>query len=179
MGDMMINKQGLLFLTLTSLILVLSVYYITMPTELLLTTNSSYLNTLDEEVVDKVDNQDSDKVIIKNGNTVTAMKSILNEERQDKVKELNNKLISKELSLEEKNNIYEELKNINKYEIIEEDIQSIIKNEYNLDSFIKVSDDVIEVTIISNKHDTTLAAKIMTSIEKKYNNMYISISFKT
>ena len=41
----MINKQGLIFLTLTSLILVLSVYYVTMPNELLLTTNSSYLNS--------------------------------------------------------------------------------------------------------------------------------------
>ena len=61
---------------------------------------------------------------------------------------------------------------------MEEDIENIIKKEYNLDSFVKVSDDIIEVTINSDKHDTTLAAKIMTSIEKKYDNMYISISFK-
>ena len=33
----MVNKQGLWFLTLFSLILVLSVYYITMPSELLTT----------------------------------------------------------------------------------------------------------------------------------------------
>ena len=32
----MVNKQGLWFLTLTSLALVLSVYYITMPNELLI-----------------------------------------------------------------------------------------------------------------------------------------------
>ena len=44
MGDNVINKQGLIFLTLTCLILVLSIYYITMPNELLLTTNGSYLN---------------------------------------------------------------------------------------------------------------------------------------
>ena len=35
----MINKKSLWFLTLFSLILVLSIYYITMPSELLLTTN--------------------------------------------------------------------------------------------------------------------------------------------
>ena len=39
----MINKKKLWFLTLFSLILVLSVYYITMPSELLLTNNSNYL----------------------------------------------------------------------------------------------------------------------------------------
>ena len=40
----MINKQKLWFLTLFSLILVLSVYYITMPNELLITTNGNYLD---------------------------------------------------------------------------------------------------------------------------------------
>ena len=175
MGDKVINKQGLIFLTLTSLILVLSVYYVTMPTELLLTTNSSYLNT------EKVNNEEKNekKVVVENSNTVLAMKSILDDERQDKVRELNNKLTSKELSFEEKNNIYEELKAINKFEIMEEEIKKIIKDDYNLESFVKVSDDIIEVTIISDKHDTNLAAKIMTSIEKKYSNIYISISFKS
>lgn len=172
----MINKQGLIFLTLTSLILVLSVYYVTMPTELLLTTNSSYLNN---ETKDEKEDTNDKKVTIKSSNTIAAMKSVLNDERQDKVKELNNKLINKELSFEEKNNIYEELKSLNKFETIEEDIQRIIKDEYKLDCFVKVSDDIIEITIISDKHDTNLAAKIMTSIEKKYNNMYISISFKS
>ena len=37
----MINKKSLWFLTLFSLILVLSVYYITMPSELLVTKNKS------------------------------------------------------------------------------------------------------------------------------------------
>ena len=41
----MINKQGIWFLTLTSLVLVLSVYYITMPNELLLTNNKFSLRS--------------------------------------------------------------------------------------------------------------------------------------
>jgi len=169
----MINKQGLLFLTLTSLILVLSVYYVTMPNELLLTTNSLYTNK--EENEETVSN---DKVVIENSSAISAMKSLLNDERKVKVNELNNKLTSKELSFEEKNNIYEEIKVLNKLESIEEDIENIIKNEYKLDNFVKVYDDVVEVTINSKTHDKVLAAKIMSSIEKKYDNMYISVSFK-
>ena len=38
----MINKKSIWFLTLFSLILVLSVYYITMPSELLISTNGNY-----------------------------------------------------------------------------------------------------------------------------------------
>ena len=172
----MINKQGLIFLTLTSLILVLSVYYVTMPTELLLTTNSSYLKK-SEEISSE---QNKEEVVkVEEENTISAMKSILNDERRDKVKELNNKLIKEELTIEEKNNIYEEIKVINKLEAMEEEIEKIIKDEHKLESFVKVKDDIIEITIKSNKHDNNLAAKIMTSIEKKYHNMYISISFKS
>jgi len=169
-----INKQGLIFLTLTSLILVLSVYYVTMPNELLLTTNSSYIKE-ENSNLEKVDNN---KVIIENTSTLEAMKSIHSDERIKVIKELNNKLINKDLSVEEKNNIYEEIKVINKLETMEEDIMNIIKKEFDLDSFVKVKDDVIEITINSNKHDTNLVAKIMTSIENKYSNMYISVSFK-
>ena len=166
----MINKQGLIFLTLTSLILVLSVYYVTMPTELLLTTNSMYTN--DEK------NEKKEEVVIENTSTISAMKSIHSDERKEEIKSLNNKLTNKELSFEEKNNIYEEIKVINKLEVMEEEIEKIIKNEYKLESFVKVKDDIIEVTIMSKKHDKNLAAKIISSIEKEYSNMYISITFK-
>ena len=45
----MINKKSLWFLTLFSLILVLSIYYITMPSELLLTGNT--VNNNDKNIV--------------------------------------------------------------------------------------------------------------------------------
>ena len=169
----MINKQGLIFLTLTSLILVLSVYYVTMPNELLLTTNSSFLN---EEKVVKTDNDI--KVTTEEESVVKAMRSILNDERIKELSSLNEKLTKKDLGPEEKNNIYEEIKDINRIETMEEILEKLIKKELNLDSFVKVKDDVIEVTISSEKHDANLAVKIMNLIEKEYQNMYISVSFK-
>ena len=170
----MINKQGLIFLTLTSLILVLSVYYVTMPNELLLTTNSSYLNS---EKVIKEENKDV-KVTTEEESVIKAMRSILNDERLKEIGSLNEKLTKKDLGPEEKNNIYEELKDINKIEVMEENIEKLIKKELNLNSFVKVSNDIIEVTIDSDKHDNNLAVKIMNLIEKEYQNMYISVSFK-
>jgi len=166
-----INKQGLIFLTLTSLILVLSVYYVTMPSELLLTTNSMYVGN-DEVKVNK------EEVKIDNTTTIMAMKNIHSDEIKEKVKELNNKLTNKELSFEEKNNVYEEIKVIKNIEAMEEDIELIIKSEHKLDSFVKVNDDIIEITINSKNHDKALVAKIISSVEKKYKNMYVSVSFK-
>ena len=52
----MINKKSVWFLTLFSLILVLSIYYITMPSEMLLTTRGDYENKETEsEVSQQVD----------------------------------------------------------------------------------------------------------------------------
>ena len=45
----MINKKSIWFLTLFSLILVLSVYYVTMPSELLLSNNSDYMSKVENE----------------------------------------------------------------------------------------------------------------------------------
>ena len=177
MGDIMINKQGLIFLTLTSLILVLSVYYVTMPNELLLTTNSSY-NTNDNLVANNVNNENTGSVEISTSSTIEAMKSILNDERIKKMQELNDKLTNKELSIEEKNNIYDEIKIINKIETMEDNAQKIIKEQFDLSSFVKIKDDVMEVVINSGKHDVNLAVKIMTALEKEYQDMYISVSFK-
>ena len=111
-------------------------------------------------------------------NIIDTMHSILTEERVKLLNTLNEKLTKNDLGTDEKNNVYEEIKSINKMQIMEENIEKIIKKELNLNSFVKVNNDVIEVTINSDKHDTNLVVKIMSLIEKDYPNMYISISFK-
>ena len=58
----MINKQNLWFLTLFSLILVLSVYYVTMPNDLLLTNNGAVGSKKNEQTsVSKDTNTDTTK----------------------------------------------------------------------------------------------------------------------
>ena len=175
----MINKQGLWFLTLTSLILVLSVYYITMPNELLISTNGSYGTdkNKDKEVISEKDN--SVNVSVTEATTIETMQAIKEDERLTLTNELNDKLVNKNLTVEEKNLVYEELKYIAKIESIEDKIVKKIKDEYNLNSFVKIEDDVVEIIVENSKHDSNLAVKIMQSAQKEFENqMYISVSFK-
>lgn len=170
----MINKQGLLFLTLTSLILVLSVYYITMPNELLLTTNNSYS---EKENIEETGNMTEIK--IEEASIIETMQNLLTDERLKLTEELNNKLLREELTIEEKNNIYEELKYISKIEGLEETIEKKIKEEFDLNSFVKITDDVVEVVINSKKHDSSLVVKIINCVESELEGkMYISVNFK-
>lgn len=171
----MVNKQGIWFLTLTSLALVLSVYYITMPNELLLTNNSNYTNNES----DKVSNQEGENVVITENELLTSMRVELEQERTVLLDGLREKLTDKSLSVDEKNEVYEDLRYISEITSKEEMLEKKIKDEFKLESFIKIKDDVIDVVIDSQNHDKSLVVNIMKSLQEEFSNkMYISVSFK-
>ncbi|MBQ8891357.1 MAG: SpoIIIAH-like family protein [Bacilli bacterium] len=169
----MVNKQGMWFLTLTSLALVLSVYYITMPNELLLSNNSNIINK--DSVVDKVNVNTN----IETSDLITSMRVDLDEERNLLVNELQGKLSDSKLTVDEKNEIYEDLRYLSQISSKESMLEAKIKDEFKLDSFIKIKDDTISVVIKSSNHDKNLALNIMKSISEEFSEkMYISVSFK-
>lgn len=172
----MINKQSLWFLTLFSLILVLSVYYITMPNELLLTNNSNYLeskNTSKEK--------DSDtKVTIEESELLVTMRVNLEEERSEQIADLKTTLTSSDATSEEKNNAYEKIKYITDLKGQEEAIEEKIKKEYNLESFVKIDNNEVKVVAVKDKHDSTLANKIMKTVQSEFQNkVYVTVKFET
>lgn len=170
----MINKQGIWFLTLTSLALVLSVYYITMPNELLLTNNSNY-QTENNNKVDKTNNE----VKIKDSELITSMRVELDSERTNLMNELQGKLSDSKLSVDEKNEVYEDLRYLSDIKTLESTLESKIKNEFKLNSFIKIDGDLVEVTVSSLDHDKSLAVNIMKSLQEEFTDKkYISVSFK-
>lgn len=153
------NKQNLWFLTLLSLILVLGVYYITMPNEIL-----EKATTVTKENKNK-----KEKVTeIKEVSDLLSMRVSLEDERKEKMEGLKVQLTNEKLTTKEKNNIYEQLKYLNEVQGKEESFEKQIKKEYNLDCFTKIDNNDISVICISNKHDPTLANNIMRLIQQKY-----------
>ena len=172
----MINKQNLWFLTLFSLILVLSVYYITMPNELLLTNNGAQTNT------DEVAKESTDKeavVSVLESEVLTAMRVNLDEEIEQTKKDLQALLTSKDITTEEKNNAYNELQQLNTISSQEANLEKKIKDKYKLPTFVKIEDKEITVVIDSDKHDTTLANNIMRTVQEEYKEkVFITVQFK-
>lgn len=165
----MINKQKLWFLTLFSLILVLSVYYITMPSEILTTSKT---NQKDEEKV-------TSKASVTSTDVLTALQVELDEERLALAAEYNEILTNKETTTEEKNNAYEGLKKIDDLKAKEEELEKIVKKQMKLDSFIKIDGNNISVTINKEDHDYSLANEVMRLLQKQYDTkMYISVKFQ-
>ncbi|MBQ7137360.1 MAG: SpoIIIAH-like family protein [Bacilli bacterium] len=169
----MINKQGLWFLTLFSLILVLSVYYITMPDELLLTNNSNYTS---QEVNGDIEDAG---IVVEESELLVAMRVSLEEERLMKKSDLEGLLTSNKATAEEKNEALEELKYLNFLSGQEEMLEAKLKTELDVESFVKI--DGIEVTVVAikDKHDSVLANTIMRTIQSEFTDkMYITVKFE-
>ena len=163
----MISKQNLWFLTLFSLILILGVYYVTMPKDL-----------LEKVEIKKEEKTPVVKEIVEES-VLTAMRVNLEEERQDAITVLQEKLTDEKLSTEEKNNVYEQLKYLNEVAGIEEKIEKNIKKELKLDCFVKQDKNNIETICVSNEHDEKKANDIMRLVQSNYENkMNITIKFQ-
>ena len=146
----MINKQNLWFLTLFSLIMVLSIYYLTMSDDTLSTLN-----------VSSDDTGATDVVISEENDTLIALKVADEEELLARMEELENILLSDVATLQEKNEAYEELQTLNKTESEKEAIVKLIKDQFKLDSVVKIDNNNITITIASTTHDATLANNII------------------
>lgn len=165
----MINKQNLWFLTLFSLILVLSVYYITMPNDLL-------VNNPEKTVTKE---QKSKETIKEETSSLIAMRVSLEEERQEQMVSLQEALTNEKATSEEKNNAYEQLKYLNQLQGKEENLEKQIKEKLELDSFVKVDNKNIEVVALKEKHDSTIANNIMRLVQENFEEkMYITVTFK-
>ena len=155
----MINKRSLWFLTLFSLILVLSVYYITMPNEVLTD------DRLNEE--------------IKEVDLLTALRVESDNKISIEMEELKKIMNDLNVTVDERNNAFEQMKSLNITRGAEEKLENKVKEKYKIDSFIKITGNQIRVIVTGNKHDNVLANNIMRTIQEEYENqMYISIKFE-
>ena len=160
----MIEKKNLWFLTLFSLVLVLSVYYITMPNDL-----------LDEVTI----NDDETKVNVKETSIIETLKTEDAALLLDQINNYKATIASKEASNDDKNKAFDAIKLLNQIASMEELLEEKIKLNFDLDSFIKIEEDQIRVVVSSNNHSSKLANDIMKLIQENFENkQYISVNFK-
>lgn len=189
----MINKKNIWFLTLFSLILVLSIYYITMPSELLMTaslTTDDKEETTEERNAEKAEEKTEESteteekseetITIEESEILTSLRVESNEKVMEEMEQLKAVLSDKEATTEEKNDAYEKMKDINKNRGKEEELEKKILDTYKLKSYVKIDGDEIRVVALAKEHDTKLANDIMRMIQELYETkMYISVQFQT
>ena len=164
----MINKKNLWILTLFSLVLVLSIYYITMPNELLVTNNGNISNT----ITTNVDVEETD--------VISVLKVEDDNDTESEISLLKETLTNSEATVEEKNIAFETLKSINQISSKEEKLEKKLKDNLKLNTFIKIDKTQIRVVVGSKEHSVELANNIMRSIQEEFDSKkYISVEFQS
>lgn len=162
----MINKQNLWFMTLFSLILVLGIYYVTVPNDVL------------EKINNKIEEKEIEEPVVEES-SLTALRVNKENTRQEKKESLESSLTSDNLTTEEKNNTYELLKSLNEIQGTEEKIEKKIKKDLGLDCYTKIENNNASVICIAKEHDKTLANRIMRLVQKYYKDrMNITVKFQ-
>jgi len=160
----MIKKQNIWALTLFSLILILSVYYITLPEELDISSVSNEVKTTIKEE--------------NNSEVIATLKAENNDEKEKKSKELQEILTKEDSTNEEKNSAYEELKLLNLIKTKEEEISLKISDKYKVENFVQIKDDQVKIIILMKNHTSSLASEIMDFVQSNFEDkMFISIKF--
>lgn len=149
------------------MILVLSVYYITMPNDLLVAAKAT------EEKKEPETKKQKDDTTISESDNLTALRVSLEEERDQEKTELKATMTNEDATTEEKNNAYEQLKYLTEVEGNEEKLEKLIKEKYQLDSFVKVDTAGIKVVAVSKKHDAALANNIMRTVQEQFKEKQI------
>ena len=163
----MINKQNLWFITLFSLIIVLSIYYISIPDNLL------------KDITDNTNSNTMEVSNINESSALVALRVEADEETLKEIQTLQDILIDGTKSVAEKNDAYEQLLEVNINKGKEEEIEKLIKEEFKYDSFVKISGNNINVVISSSEHSPEIANNIMRKVQEKFDTQkYITVKFQ-
>ena len=147
------NRQNLWFLTLFSLILILGVYYITLPSDI-------FSKKGVKNVSKNID------VEVSESNKLVSLRVERDEKISSVMSELQEKIVSS-TSTEEKNSAFEELQVLNLAKGKETYLEDKILNNFN-------------VTISSKEHNSNLANEIMRSVQEEFEDKKnITIKFES
>lgn len=166
----MINKQSLWFLTLFSIILILAVYYISMPTTSLASLAASSVNNEDKE---------KETINIEESDVLASLRIESDEAVLAEMEDLQSVLLNEKASVEEKNDAYEKLQNLNVNKGKEEELEKLIKEKNNVESFVKIEQDKISIVVSKSEHNAKIANDIIRTVQEQFEErMYITVKFQ-
>ncbi|GGF08310.1 stage III sporulation protein AH [Halobacillus andaensis] len=174
----MVKKQTVWLLTMLSLLIVLSVYYMTSPD------NGEMAFIQDDEWQDgeNVEEGTTEDVVTSELSTDELFASIRLEkqnERDQKSEQLSEIVASSDYSAEEKNDAMEEMETLqetsSKESILENTIRASIPYE---DVLVRAEDEVIQVTVQAEELTKSETREIMQMVSDEFGQMRVEVKFQ-
>ena len=152
----MINKQKLWFLTLFSLILVLSVYYVTMPSNLL------SVSDIKEDTTPTINMEDT--------NILDVLKEENNERVAKEIESLRKIVVDVETNIDDKNIAYEKIQKLEENKGKKEKIVSLIKEKLGFDTYVEIKNAKVNVVVSNKEHSYKIANDIIKLVSSSFDS---------
>ena len=152
----MINKQKLWFLTLFSLILVLSVYYVTIPSNLL------SVSDIKEDTTPTINMEDT--------NILDVLKEENNERVAKEIESLRKIVVDVETNIDDKNIAYEKIQKLEENKGKEEKIVSLIKEKLGFDTYVEIKNAKVNVVVSNKEHSYKIANDIIKLVSSSFDS---------
>ena len=162
----MINKQNLWFITLFSLIVVLCIYYVSLPEQSTISMVSTTNNL-------------SEVIEINEADVLIALKVEEEEKLLTDIENANHLLLDDSSSIEQKNLAYNTIQQVNSKKSQMQRIEKLLKDQYSLDACVKINDNNINIIVSGDDLGIEQVNKIINDVQKLYDEQkYITIKFQ-
>lgn len=181
---MLLKKQTVWLLTMLSLVVVLSVYYLTAPEENAadLTSTEEQKESKTESEIESKDEKEKDKeketstdesgssVTIASGDEFEALRMQIEDERAKLNEELTVKMGDTDLSAEERDEAYAKIEQLSETKVKENIIENlIVAMDYNA-ALVRVDGTDVKVSVKADKQTKTEANNIIRLVRKEVEN---------
>jgi stage III sporulation protein AH len=161
------NKQNLWFISLFSIILILCIYYISIPNNLL------------DNIEPTIDETSETTVNASESSTLVALRVENDETVLNQISNLQTTILDPNKTAEEKSTAYEELKNVNYNRGKEETLEKLIKEEFNYEAYVNINNDQVSIVINASDHNKEIANNIIKRVQKEFDaKKYITVKFQ-
>lgn len=170
------NKQALAFLTMFSLVLMLSVYYVTLPSD------STSVMSEDGKTSEKV-NSDTDKENTSQKNTTkqdeaAKLQEEINQKKETEINSSSQVVADKNSKEEDKQDALSTMDEVKGEQQMQEQIKEALKKE-KINTAVEIKDTTCTITIFDAKEDKQTAAKVMNIANGIVDQSYlIEVAFK-
>lgn len=189
---MLLKKQTVWLLTMLSLVVVLSVYYITSPEQN--GNEMTVMNQKEKEQTNKkqvaVNKKETSKTDTKNKNTVVttvagddefeALRMQLEDERSQQKEDLQSEIASTDLPAGKRSEAYDQMQKLNETAQKEEMLETLIKTMGYDDALVRADGEKVNITVKSKKKHTAAAANDIIQLVKKEigETNYVAVEFQ-
>lgn len=182
---MLLKKQTVWLLTMLSLVVVLSVYYITSPEQQkneLAAVEEKSSETTNEKVQSETATEE-DEVIVKSevasDEVFEALRLDLQDERSRMKEELTNMMASTELSAEERSKAKDQIDELNTIAQKEEVLETLIKAMDYEDVLVRADGEKVRITVKANEHSASVANTIIQTVRSEIGkNQSVVVEFQ-